>query len=133
MATIKIQKSRGYTGKSKMASYVAAIDGLSARYGLDRRFLGADDIDWGDSELYRKKKGTWTEIYHVDAGLYEVCEYGDARYVMVWRKDGAEVKTRIDADRAHEIARRLNEGTEFEEARLATKPQPSTPQAAANV
>ena len=132
MATIEIKKSRGYAGNMSKKSYVAAIDGTSDRYGLDRRFLEADDIDWGDSEMYRKHKGTWTEIHHVDVGLYEVCEYGDARYVMVWARNGAEVKTRIDLDRAQAIAKLLDDGVDFEIARVSTKPA-QQPQVAANV
>lgn len=127
MAIIKVSKSRGYTGNRSKKSYVAVIDGLCSRYGLNRRFLETDDIDWGDSELFRKKKGTWTEIHHVGIGMYEVCEYGERRIVMVWLKGDVETKTCIAEDRAHEIAYLMDSGSTFEEARRATRaPSPKT-------
>jgi len=52
--------------------------------------------------------------------------------VMVWARNGAEVKTRIDLDRAQAIAKLLDDGVDFEIARVSTKPA-QQPQVAANV
>lgn len=86
MKHIEINKSKGYSdhGAKGRSSYVREITGLNGS-GFDGEFMKADSIDWGESELYRKDKGTWTEKYDLSRGVYEVSEYGDRKYFIVTR------------------------------------------------
>jgi len=107
---IKINNAKGYTGKKSGKSYLARIAGMSNQYGLDREFLTAAEIDWGTSELFKKSKGVWTEIYRVGEGLYETQTYGERAYrlVGVWAAEGQTEATlrsmTIDEAHANKIA-----------------------------
>lgn len=124
MATVRIEieKAKGYSGKRGNKSYVARIAGTSGTATFDRTFLEAAAVDWGDSQLYKKSKGIWTEAYDLEIGLYEVCEYGEREYKVVWEKEGKTVCTTISAERAEAISELLDKGESVEAARAATKP-----------
>lgn len=124
MATIRhsIYKAKGYSGKMAGRSYIARIDGLSSEFGLSRKFLEPNEIDWGDSEMYRKSKGRWTEKYDLSPGVYEVVEFGERDYRVIFMKDGKAAWGRVPQERATAIAKLMSEGAEFETARLATRP-----------
>jgi hypothetical protein len=63
--------------------------------------------------------------YQLEPGLYELAEGGERRYIIVWDKDGRVVHRSVDATRAEAIARLMSNGKTYEEARLATKEQPT--------
>lgn len=120
--TLTIEKSRGYSGNKSAKSYIAEISGLDNRYGFARNFLDANEIDWRDSALYRKAKGSWDEKYSVGPGLYEVCQYGEKwfRLVGVWTpkdKPTDIYSIKIDQDRALKIGGLMDDGWEIDEAR----------------
>ena len=117
----EIQKSKGYSGKmaAYAKAYVARITGLSGEYGFERAFeQGKAD----SSDPFRKAKCTWNEVYDLGIGLYEVLEGGEKTYKIVWMKDGASTYRTVDISRAREMARLMDDGNTYEEARLATKP-----------
>ena len=124
----KIEKSRGYQacGRTAQKSWIAEIDGTDGTYGLSRSFREADEIDWGDSKMYKRNKGVWHEIHRVGPGLYEVCQHGDRSYRIVWLAGDAAKWCVVDETRAKAIAALLDDGQEYETARQATKPAPKT-------
>lgn len=118
---ISIQKSKGYSGKMAAygKAYVARITGLSGEYGFERAFeQGKAD----STDPFRKSKCTWNEVYDLGAGLFEIFEGGEKTYKIIWIKDGAGAHKTIDTSRAREMARLMDDGHTYEEARLATKP-----------
>lgn len=119
---LSIEKAKGYSGIRSRASYIARIDGVDDEYKFRREFLKADHIDWGDSQLYRRPKGVWREFYDVAPGLYEVQQYGERRYKIVFIKNGKTGALTIDALRARAIASEMSKGRQFEDARIATMP-----------
>jgi hypothetical protein len=99
MATIYVRKAKGYSGKMSRTSYVAEVDDIRGDH-VSRDFLRETSVDWGDSELYRKKKGIWTLIYEITRdGIYEVQEFGERYYLAI--EDGQERKISLDEARAH--------------------------------
>lgn len=99
MATINVRKAKGYSGKMSRTSYVAEVENIRGDH-VSRDFLRETSVDWGDSELYRKKKGVWTLIYEITRdGIYEVQEFGERHYVII--EDGQERKISLDEARAH--------------------------------
>ena len=132
--TVSIQKAKGYErggGKYSKKSWVAAIDRLIKPTDKDpypnREFLEPSRIDWGDSELYRKAKGVWTEIYELDGeneAIYEVVEFGEHLYLMVFFREsiGEWRHSYISKDRVWQILDCISAGKSFNEARLATAP-----------
>lgn len=99
MATINVRKAKGYSGKMSRTSYVAEVDDIRGDH-VSRDFLRETSVDWGDSELYRKKKGVWTLIYEITRdGIYEVQEFGERYYLAI--EDGQERKISLDEARAH--------------------------------
>jgi len=122
MVEIRIEKSKGYSGKRSGKSYVAAIVGTNPTYRFEREFLDPDKIEWPDNFAWgRKPKATRTDVYRVGEGLYELVEYDERSYLIVWVKNGELVRTNIDVERAVEIARLLDDGQDFESARRATR------------
>lgn len=103
MVTINVRKAKGYTGKMSKPSYVAEVEDVRGG-SLTRDFLRETSVDWGDSELYRKRKGVWTLIYEITRdGIYEVQEFGERHYVII--EDGQERKISLDEVRAIFAAR----------------------------
>lgn len=99
MTTINVRKAKGYSGKMSRTSYVAEVEDIRGDH-VSRDFLRETSVDWGDSELYRKKKGVWTLIYEITRdGIYEVQEFGERHYVII--EDGQERKISLDEARAH--------------------------------
>lgn len=98
MATINVRKAKGYSGKMSKPSYVAEVEDIRGDH-VSRDFLRETSVDWGDSELYRKKKGVWTLIYEITRdGIYEVQEFGERYYLAI--EDGQERKISLDEVRA---------------------------------
>ena len=97
--------------------WMARITGLDAKYGLAR--------DFEQSYVYRSRSGrTEDHAWEINStGLYQLggTKHDNALFV-VWVKDGRLVKTTVDMARAQAIARLLDEGKDFEDARQATKP-----------
>lgn len=123
--TLKIEKSLGYGGKRSGKSYIAHVTGTDDRYIFAREFVATEATD--RAEMFaarRKRKGTWIEAAAVEAGLYEISQQGEREYKIVYfHKDkNAMAVYCIDVDRATRIALMLDEGAEFDAARLATKP-----------
>lgn len=120
---ITIEKARGYTGKKSGKSYVARIDGIDPRFGFSRDFLERDDVDWGDSQLFKRAKGCWTEMYDLTEGLYEVSEFGERtlRMVGTWvKKDATEPSLNImtvSEERARLFLEFLDRDFTFDQAR----------------
>jgi hypothetical protein len=89
--------------------------------GGDRRFLEADERDWSNYNP-RRHKGTWTEHYDVGEGLYEMVEYDERSYILVYPAQAGGVKrVSIPLDRALDIARLLVGGEDLNDARRATR------------
>ena len=99
MVTINVRKAKGYSGKMSKPSYVAEVENIRGDH-VSRDFLRETSVDWGDSELYRKRKGVWTLIYEITRdGIYEVQEFGERYYLAI--EDGQERKISLDEARAH--------------------------------
>ena len=99
MVTINVRKAKGYSGKMSRTSYVAEVEDIRGDH-VSRDFLRETSVDWGDSELYRKRKGVWTLIYEITRdGIYEVQEFGERYYLAI--EDGQERKISLDEARAH--------------------------------
>ena len=119
--TYSIKMTKGYSGMNAkyVKGYMARITGTHAEYGMARSFLkGKADSD----APYRKSKCSWNDVYTLGAGLYEVSEGGDRKYIVAWSKADRLAVAEIPAARAQAIAALLDAGTEFEAARLATRP-----------
>lgn len=119
--TVEMSKG-GYTGKlaRNTKGYVARITGTDEQYGLRREFAkGKPD----SNEPYRKSRCTWTDIYHVGEGLYEISEGGEKYLWIVFVRDGALKHSNVTPERARKIAEMLDAGETFESARLATRPR----------
>jgi hypothetical protein len=86
--TVRVEHSKGYTGKRSGKSYLARVNGMSKEYGLDREFLEPDDRDYGDSQLYKKSKGSWHEIHTIqpDGGVYDIATHGESVYRVYFPK-----------------------------------------------
>jgi len=120
----RVEKSKGYSRMGHMArkSYVAQVLGTDEQYGLAREFREADEIDWGDSKLFKRNKGIWHEIHRVGHGLYEVCLHGDREYRIVYsrKSDGTTAWSKIDESRAKAIAKLMDDGLDYDDARHQT-------------
>lgn len=79
---VTVQHAKGYSGKLGNRSYFAKINGTDEKYGLDREFQEPDEVDWGDSQLFKKSKGTWNHIHNVngEGGVFEHNQHGDRDY-----------------------------------------------------
>ena len=113
---ISVEKAKGYTGKRSGKCQVAAVTAA----GLSK--VQPSEIEWGNSQLYKKSKGIWTEHYDLTPGLYQVCEYDQVRSVMIApAKSGAMIEVEIDEARASAIVELMEGGETFDAARQATK------------
>lgn len=118
-----LRKGIGYRGKRGSRSYIARITGTCRTYGFAREFEETEPTNHSEmSTALRKGRGQWTETADVGCGAYEIQDQGDRYYYLVWCREDRLVRMRTDAERVHAIARLLDNGMEFEEARLATKP-----------
>lgn len=102
--------------------WLARITGSDAKYGFSRDFLPSYVYSRSRSGL---SVGHAWEI--ADVGLYQLGEskHNDVLFIA-WIKKGRLVRTTVDMARAKAIARLLDEGKDFETARLATKPAKNT-------
>jgi hypothetical protein len=118
--TVEIEMSKGYSGKiaNFAKGWIAKITGTDEQYGLKRDFLkGTPTTD----APFRKSKCQWIDAYELVEGLYERLEGGERSFVTVFeRADGTMACVRCDADRAMQIAEMMEDGVEFEYARVAT-------------
>jgi len=110
-ATISIKKAKGYDryGSLGKESYLAKITGLDGSGKFDRSYQKTENIDWGDSQLYKKSKGTWTEIHDVDDGIYEAVNHGDYDYYLIVDGEKFEASTKD----IKWVASQLNSGRSF--------------------
>jgi len=126
--TFRVAKSRGYAGKIADQGYVGILTGIGSQGGLLRDFLEPDEMDWGDSELYRKHKGTWEAIYRVKTeGLYLIHpgrREDDYYRIVRYKKGRGIVWTGATEDRIRTMLDLIEKGASFEEARLVTTPPP---------
>jgi hypothetical protein len=117
--TITLEKTKGYEiGKNSGKTWIAEI----TRDG--REFAETSDIDYGeDRHWFRRNRATRHDTYEiVKNGLYEVCELGERHYRVVFTKaDGTSGWMQIDTDRAEKMTALIEEGSDSEEARIATK------------
>lgn len=110
---------RGYSGKMGNKCWVARIDGTDETYELDRDFLDPESVEKDHFNRYR----TMVHFhYNLPVGIYEESEGGSRDFFIVWVKNGEEVRTIIDKERVLAILSLIDEGMEFETARLKTKP-----------
>lgn len=113
-----LEKTKGYsTGANAGKTWVAKItsDG--------RHFIDPTEIDYGDDRAwFRRERATRHDTYEIsENGLYEVCELGDRRYRVVYEKNGESAWMKVDDDRAAKMTALIQEGSDSEEARIATK------------
>ncbi len=97
-------------------AWMAKITGTDSRYGLSRAFCQQDRTS--------SRSGKTGDVdIEIDApGVYEVG--GTKRnngFRVVWVKDGKLAWGHIEKSRAVAIARLMDDGENFEDARLATK------------
>jgi hypothetical protein len=116
--TITLEETKGYSGKYAGKTWIAEItkDG--------REFLKADSIEYGsDRAWFRRPKATRENTYEIEKnGLYDVCEIGDRHFRCVFTKaDGTTGWMKVDDDRAAKMTALIEEGSDSEEARIATK------------
>lgn len=97
--TISIERTRGYDrhGKSSRPSYVAEITGLSGGQ-FERRFLEPVRREWPDKRLFTRGKGSWIEHYELDQGIYEVTQFGDRTYYVVYERSGALKRRKVSME-----------------------------------
>ena len=121
--TYEIEMSKGYTGKAAAfkEGWVAKINGTDEKYGLKRVFMkGAPTTD----APYRKAKCQWLEAYELAAGAYEVLEGGERTFILVWLGDDGAMKCgKTTAERVKLSADLLDDGVDFEAAKVATTQQ----------
>ena len=124
MNTIKllVSRSKGYEGMNRKYAkgYIAHITGTHDEYGYARTFLpSTTDSD----EPFRKSKCQWNDVYEItQPGLYERSEGGEKQGFMVFVKAEKLTWVEIPASRAKTIAQMLDDGMDFDAAKLATKP-----------
>jgi len=125
---MRVARSKGYSGMIRKQGYVAVPTGIGSKGGILRDFIDTDEMDWGDSEMYRKNKGRWTAVYHLSEGLYIVCPGASDpdKYIMVYHKAGSVVWRNIGEERMRAMLRlmgdEVDDSLSFEMARLATLP-----------
>jgi hypothetical protein len=109
--TISVSKHYGKT------CWLAWITGTDIKYGYER------DFEQASCKRTSRSGQTGTHDYVlVDPGLYQDSE---GRLILVWQEASGGLKwCNIADERAKRIARLLDQGEEFEAARLATKPGP---------
>ena len=118
--TVEIEMSKGYSGKIAAfhKGYIALITGTDSQYGLTRAFMKGK----ATSDLpFRKAKCQWIDAYELGVGLYERLEGGERSHITVFvREDGSMACVRCDLQRATDMARMMDDGASFENARIAT-------------
>lgn len=129
---LSLEKARGYSGRKSGRSYVAQITGTDSQYGLHREFLDRSDVDWNDLHP-GKPRGTWTEYFDLGPGLYEIQEYGERRYRLVYvgrlKSEAPDVPEHaillaVEYPRVLAMAQLLNDNQiTIDQARRATRPQ----------
>jgi hypothetical protein len=104
--------------------WVAQITGADEKFGLARAFVRADERDMSRSG--RAGDISWSLN---EPGLYQIggSKHDNYKLFMLFSKNGDLVRLNVDLARAKAIAKRLDSGESFEEARLATKPASATP------
>ncbi len=118
--TTTIHMSKGYLGKEAAYSkgYIARITGSDSAGGLRREFLqGKPD----SSETLRQGRCKWNDAYELEPGLYELSEGGERHLWVVLVKNGEAKHFTVQKDRALAMARLMDEGETFDEARRHTK------------
>lgn len=119
--TYEVEMSKGYSGKAAAfeKGWVAKITGADEKFGLKRVFLkGKPTTD----APYRKAKCQWMDAYELGAGAYEVLEGGERTFILVWLGDDGAMKCgTTTAERVKLIAELLEDGVDFEAAKIATK------------
>lgn len=102
--------------------WVARVSGRHTKFGLAQAFVRADE-----SSSSRSGR-TGDKVWHIDEpGLYRIGgTKRDDACLLVWVKDGELVRTDIDMPRAKTLAKLMDEGLDFDAARLASNPQPAT-------
>lgn len=100
--------------------WLASISGTHKKYGLERSFIPRTSKDTSRSGA------TGTHSWDLDEpGLYQLGgTKRDDEHLIVYHhkeKNGLH-RTAVDASRARAIAKMLDQGHNFEDARLATKP-----------
>ena len=121
-ATLSVNRSKGYTGKTRFQGWVSEplMPGEHSR-----EFIHPDHMDWGDSQLYRKNKGQWDAVYHLPPDhLYDMNEGGGAatEHIVTYRrgKTGEVVYTSLSEGRYEKILQLIHEGKSVQEARIMT-------------
>jgi hypothetical protein len=121
--TKKLRWGKGYSGKSGNRCWVAEITGTQGS-GLAHTFLDATEVK---KEHFNRPRTIIHFTYELPPGLYELSEDGDRWFNLVWDAGGTCKFSTPPRDRAVAIAKLMDGGSSFEEARLATKPAPATP------
>lgn len=118
--TVEIEMSKGYSGKiaAYEKGYIALITGTDAQYGMARTFMkGA----LSSNAPFRKSKCQWLVAYELGIGLYERMEGGERTFITIFvREDGSMACVRCDLQRATDMALMMDDGSSYEDARIAT-------------
>ena len=117
--TQMLQYGVGYTGKLGRRSWTASITGTDTEYGLARDFLDADRVERRKFSSTRSLVDLYWEL---DPGLYEESDNGERSYFLVTPTKSGDIDAIVIADeRAYAIARLLDSGLEFNQARVQTR------------
>ena len=86
---VQITRAKGYEtggGKYSRKSWVAQITAYVGG-SFDRTFPEPVSRDWTGYKV-QNRKGTWTETFALTPGAYEVVEFGEKSYCIVFERSG---------------------------------------------
>ena len=110
---------KGYTGKMGNKVWIARITGTNPKSNFEREFLEADKVE---KEHFNRARTMVDLTWELEQGLYEASENGERWFFMVApHKDGSEKSFGVTHDRTREMAKVMDDGLGFDEARKATK------------
>ena len=119
---ISVNRSKGYAGKTRLQGWISK----PLRPGEhSREFIQPDHMDWGDSELYRKNKGQWDAVYHLQPDEMYDMNYGggaSTQSIVTWRdkKSGNLKYTVLSDERREKMLKLIDNGESVREARIQT-------------
>jgi len=119
MISKTLRWGKGYTGKAANKVWIARITGTDDKENFAREFLEADEVE---KEHFNRARTMINLTWNLDQGLYEASENGERWFFMIApHKDKGEASFGVTHDRAREMAKLMDGGMEFDDARRATR------------